>query len=337
MAGFSTECRRLKGVGSNAIDKIVEDRKKNGPFGSIFDFSSRIDTRVCNRRTIESLIKAGAFDELHQNRAQLLESIEDILSYAARKQEEDRLNQASLFGDISNGGMGMEEPKLRECEPWSNIMKLNKERELIGFYLSGHPLDKYKEDIRLFSSHTLVPGTLQNLADKSNVRIVGIITSVKRLNDRKGRPFAFLTLEDLEGVVEAITFNDVYDGHLGMIQTDTIVMLEGHIDKRDDQPKIIVKSIERVENLREKYQDQLQLNLKIETDMISKDELSQMAALFSLHKGNTPIRIMIHSKEAENPIPMNVRKYVVEPSSELLGSLRNLIGEESVGLVRSPG
>lgn len=327
----------IKGVGSGAIEQIVEERDTNGSFSSIFDFSSRIDTRVCNRRTIESLIQAGAFDELHKNRAQLLQSIEDILSYAARKQEEDRLNQVSLFGDANSGGMGMAEPKLRECEPWSNIMRLNKERDLIGFYLSGHPLDKYREDIRLFSSHTLEPEQMQKLSNKTNVRVVGIITSVKRVNDRKGRPFAFVTLEDLEGTIEIITFNDVYDSHLGMIQTDTIVMVEGHIDTRDDRPKIIAQSLERVENLREKYQDQLQLNLEIETGIVSKDDLNQMAALFSLHKGNTPIKLLIHSKEAKKPIPMNVRKYVVEPSNELLGSLRSLIGDESVGLVKSPG
>ncbi len=327
----------IKGVGSGAIEQIVEERNENGLFTSVFDFASRVDTRVCNRRTIESLIQAGAFDELHNNRAQLLESIEDILNYAARKQEENRLNQVSLFGDASSGGMGMAEPKLRECEPWSNIMRLNKERDLIGFYLSGHPLDRYREDISLFSSHTLEPAQLQNLSNKSNVRVVGIITSVKRVTDRKGRPFAFVTLEDLAGTIEVITFNDVYDSNLGMIQTDTIVMVEGHIDTRDDRPKIIAKSLERVENLREKYQDQLQLNLEIETEMVSKDDLNQMATLFSLHKGSTPIKLLIHSKEAEKPIPMNVRKYVVEPSNELLGSLRSIIGDESVGLIRSSG
>ncbi len=327
----------IKGVGSNAIKQIVEERQENSKFTSIFDFSSRIDTRVCNRRTIESLIQAGAFDELHQNRAQLLESIEDILSYASRKQEENRLNQASLFGDTSSGGMGMDEPRLRDCQPWSNIMRLNKERELIGFYLSGHPLDKYREDIRLFASHSLDPGNLENLSDKTQVRVVGIITSVKRLNDRKGRPFAFVSLEDLEGAIEAITFNDVYDSNLGMIQTDTIVMMEGHIDKRDDKPKIIVKSLERVENLREKYQDQLQLNLNIETASVTDDDLNEMATLFSLHKGNTPIKFIVYSNEADKPIPMNIRKFVVEPSNELLGSLKSLIGEESVGLVRFSG
>ena len=326
----------IKGVGSNAISQIVEDRENKGSFRSIFDFSSRIDTRVCNRRTIESLTQAGAFDDLHQNRAQLLESVEDILNYASRKQEEKRLNQASLFGGGSGGG-GVDEPKLRECEPWSNIMRLNKERELIGFYLSGHPLDKYREDIKLFASHTLEPEKLQKIANKSSVRVIGIITSVKRLNDRKGRPFAFLSVEDLQGGIEVITFNEVYDRSLGMIQEDTIVMIEGHIDRRDAQPKIIAKSLERVENLREKCQDQLQLTLALDTASISREELNQMATLFSLHKGSTQVKFRVYSEQTSDPISMSVRKYVVDPNNELIGSLRNIIGKNSVGLVRTSG
>lgn len=323
----------IKGVGASAIDRIVEARREGGEFTSIFDFAARVDTRVCNRRTIENLIKAGAFDELHPNRAQLLASVEDILSYASRKQEEIRLNQANLF-DMAPRQSGVDEPKLRECDPWSNILKLNNERELIGFYLSGHPLDKCREDIRLFASHDLSPETLEGLADRTTVRAIAIITSVRRLTDRKGRPFAFLLAEDLQGSVEAIAFSEVFDRHSGLIQPDTIVLMEGTVDKRDAQPKIILQSLERVENLREKFQEQLQLNLSLETDLLSKDDLHKLATLFTLHKGSTPVRLVVHSSHARGPIPMNVRKFVVDPSNELIGSLRNLIGEEAVGLVR---
>ncbi|MEX2599993.1 MAG: DNA polymerase III subunit alpha [Balneolaceae bacterium] len=327
----------IKGVGSNAIDQIVEEREENGTFRSIFEFSSRIDTRVCNRRTIESLIQAGAFDSFHENRAQLLASIEDILSYASRKQEEERLNQGSLFGGSDGGSSVVDEPRFREEEPWSNIERLKRERELIGFYLSGHPLDKHREDIRLFASHTLDSEALSQLPNRSTVRVVGIVTGVKRLNDRKGRPFAFIQLEDLEGAAESIAFNDVYDRYLGMIQVDTVVMIEGVVDKRDSQPKVIANSFERVENLREKFQNQLELMISLETDQLTRDELHKMASLFSVHKGSTPVRFQVYSKAVEEPFMMNVRKFVVDPSNELLAGLRDLIGEEAVGLIRSAG
>ncbi|MCC5908158.1 MAG: DNA polymerase III subunit alpha [Balneolaceae bacterium] len=323
----------IKGVGSAAIEQIVKERNEKGEFRSIFDFSSRIDTRVCNKKTIESLAQAGAFDTLHQNRAQLLASIEDVLSYAQRKQEEERLNQASLFGGSGGSGM-LSEPKLRECPPWTNIERLNKERELIGFYLSGHPLDRHKEDVSLFASHDLSEDTLGTLNDRESVKVIGIITAVKRVTDRKGRPMAFAQIEDLKGSTEMLIFSEVYDRHQGLIVPDTVVLAEGSISKKDNTPKIIANSLERVENLREKFQGQLELKVKLRTSELSKDDLLQMATLFSTHKGETPIRFEIRSDHAKKPINMNVRKFVVEPSNELLLGLRDLVGRKAVHLSR---
>ncbi len=325
----------IKGVGSAAIEQIVKERNEKGHFKNIFEFSARIDTRICNKKTIESLAQAGAFDSLHQNRAQLLASIEDVLSYASRKQEEERLNQVSLFGgDAASGGMSSE-PNLRDCPPWTNIERLNKERELIGFYLSGHPLDKFREDTRLFASHNLSEEVLARLNDREPIKIIGIITTVKRISDKKGRPMAFAQIEDLNGSAEALIFSDVYDRHQGLIAPDTVVMLEGSISKRDEPPKIIANSMERVENLREKFQSQLLLKLKLKTSELSKEDLHQMATLFSIHKGETPVKLVVSSMEAKAPLNMNIRKFVVEPSNELLSGLRNIIGKECVNLSRN--
>jgi len=324
----------IKGVGSAAIEQIVLERQENGSFRNIFDFSARIDTRVCNKKTIESLAQAGAFEVLHQNRAQLLASLEDILSYASRKQEDERLNQVSLFGDGAGGGGIVSEPKLRDCPPWTNIERLNKERELIGFYLSGHPLDRYKEDTKLFASHTLAEDGLTGLHDRESVRVIGIITAVRRISDKKGRPMAFIQVEDLRGTVEALVFSDVYDRHQGLIAPDTIILLEGTISKRDEPPKIIANSMERVQNLREKFQAQLMLILKLSTDSLSKEDLNQMATLMSIHKGETMVKFQVYSQHAKKPIRMNVRKFVVEPSNELLRGLRDIVGKDAVILSR---
>ncbi len=325
----------IKGVGSAAIEQLAKERNEKGPFRSIFDFSSRIDTRICNKKTIESLAQAGAFDSLHQNRAQLMASIDDVLSYASRKQEEERLNQVSLFGGAPGSGGIASEPKLRECPPWTNIERLNKERELIGFYLSGHPLDKYREDSKLFASHTLSDESLRKLNDRESVKVIGIFTAVKRISDKKGRPMAFAQIEDLHGATEVLIFSEVYDRHQGLIAPDTVVMIEGSISKRDDPPKIIANSLERVENLREMFQSKLQLKLHFKTDEISKDDFHRIATLFSIHKGETPVRLVVDSSPAKRPLKMNVRKFVVEPTNELLDGLRNIIGEESVMLQRN--
>ncbi|MEX0906492.1 MAG: DNA polymerase III subunit alpha [Balneolaceae bacterium] len=325
----------IKGVGSAAIEQIVKERHEKGLFKSIFDFSARIDTRVCNRRTMESLAQAGAFDSMHQNRAQLLASIEDVLSYATRRQEEERMNQASLFGGGAGGTGGIPEPKLRDRPKWTNIERLNKERELIGFYLSGHPLDRFREETALFASHTLSEEVLSDMNDRESLKIIGIITAVRRISDKKGRPMAFVQIEDLSGSAEVLVFSEVYDRHQGLIAPDTVILLEGTLTKRDEPPKIFANSMERVENLREKFQTQLQLKLNIQTGTLSKDDLHQMATLFSIHKGETPVKLVVNSEHAKGPLNMNIRKFVVEPNNELLTGLRNIIGTESVLLMRN--
>jgi DNA polymerase-3 subunit alpha len=325
----------IKGVGSSAIEQIAEERKERGEFRTIFDFASRIDTRVCNRRTIESLVQAGAFDTLHENRAQLLASVEDVISYASRKQEEERMNQASLFGGESADGISLDEPKLRECPKWSNIERLNRERELIGFYLSGHPLDRYREDIRLFASHTLADEKISAMNDREQVKILGIITNVKQVTDKKGRPMAFVQIEDLHGAMEVLVFSEVFDRHQGLLSADTIVLLDGTLSMRGGPAKIMANTMERVENLREKFQNQLMLKLQLQTSSLTHDDLKDMATLMSIHKGETPVTLRVESKHAKGPLRMNVRKFVVEPNNELLNGLRNIVGRDAVQLMRT--
>ncbi len=323
----------IKGVGGHAIDEIVSVRTEEGPYSSIFDFASKVDTRICNKKTLESLIIAGAFDTIDKNRAQLLYSIDDILAYASRIQEDRRLNQVSLFGEAGSGEM-QQEPKLRPSEPWSNIERLNKEREYIGFYLSGHPLDRYGDDTKLFSTHTLSSDSLNDLRDKTDIQFIAIITAIKKVIDKKGRPFAFIQAEDKYGVIEIIAFSDIYDRHLGVLQVDNILLMNGHVDMRSGQPKLIAKSFERVENLREKFQNQLRLNLQIDTSKISKDEINEIATLFSLNKGETNVKLSIKSEEAKAPFRMNVRKFVVDPNDDLLKSLREILTEDNVQLIK---
>jgi DNA polymerase-3 subunit alpha len=322
----------IKGVGSNAVAELVKERKENGTFKSVYDFASRIDSRVCNKRTLESLFQAGAFDSLNPNRRQLIANIDMILSYGARVQEMQQSNQSDLFGDGSGSASAIEEPSLEPVEPWSNIERLNKERELIGFYLSGHPLNKFREEIKLFCSHTLRPEELEELKDRTDVRCAGIITGVKRVTDKKGRPFAFLQMEDLHGSVEVIAFNDTYDRYLGMIQVDTLVVVDGNLDTRSGQPKIIANSFERIESMREKFQDKIELMLDINTDQISDEELQQMATLFQKHQGQTNVRFNVLSSEAKRPFAMHVRKFVIDPNEELMAGLKSLVGEEAVTL-----
>ena len=325
----------IKGVGSNVIQEIVKERRDNGKFESIYDFARRVDSSICNKRTLESLFQAGAFDKLNPNRRQLLQHMEIIISYGSRMQELANSNQSDLFGGGGDNASAIDEPELEPVESWSNIERLNKERELIGFYLSGHPLDKFKEDVQMFCSHTLDPQELEQLNDRTDVRVAGIITQVNRVTDKKGRPFAFLEMEDRNGAVEVVVFNDVYDSNLGMLQKDTRVVVDGSFDSSRGKLQIIANNFERIESMREKHQSQIELKIDIDTNFVEAEELQQMAELFRQHQGETDVRFNVLSSEAKRPFAMHVRKFVVDPNEELLDGLKKLVGEEAVKLKKN--
>lgn len=321
----------IKGVGSNAVVAIVEARKEEGPFKSLFDFTYRVDLKSCNRKTIESLIQAGALDDFTKNRAQLLESLDDAITYAVRKQEEKNRNQFSLFGDGTAGGGDMAEPRLREGVAWTNMERLKRERDHIGFFLSSHPLDKFREDIRLFSSHTLHPDSIKNCKDRDTIRLAGIITSSRIVRDKKGRPMAFCQLEDENGSIETIAFSEAYDKYLNLLSTDTIVMVEGNVDTRRGEPQIVVRTVDRIENVREKNQGRIKLNLTLDTRFVTEDDIQHLIGLLQQHKGHTSLGLRITNDQIRN-LPMNSRKFVVDPSDELIKEIRKILGRDMVDL-----
>ncbi|MEX0685993.1 MAG: DNA polymerase III subunit alpha [Balneolales bacterium] len=319
----------IKGVGSNGVDHFVEERKKNGPFKSLFDFTARVDLKSCNKKMIESLIIAGAFDTLEPDRAKLFAVLEDAIRYGLKKQHDDNMNQISLFGGGEEGNNEEVEPKLPDADPWSNMEKLKKERDLLGFYLSGHPLDRYQTDIKLFCSTGLGEMAMNILEDRSSVTASGIITTIKKVTDRKGRPFAFLNIEDRQGSCEIIAFSDVYDRFMNLLQTDNIIVVEGEISKRDGIPKIIARTIDRIENLRAKNQDNLRLRIRLDTEKLDHADLQGMAELFDQNRGKTQVAFDVVSPHSPK-LKMKVRKFVVEPSEEVYSELQRLIGKEKV-------
>ncbi len=323
----------IKGVGSGAIEAIVQEREENGAFKSIFDFAGRVDSRLCNKRAIESLIQAGAFDQLHENRAQVLASLEEVMAFGQRKQEETRRNQTSLFSGEKGSMTGLSEPRLREIQPWSMMEQLRRERESIGFYLSGHPLDRFREEIRLFTSQRLTEQTIHVITDRQQISLLGIITSIRRHVDSKRRPIAFLQVEDLDGSVEVCVFSESFDRYGGLLVEDTIVYVDGTL-RNDGQVRLIANSFERAENLREKYQDKLVLRMNIETDKVGEEELTLITRLFNSHRGKTPVELWVQSPGLTQPLPMMVRKFVVEPSDELVQELRRVLGDENVRLAK---
>ena len=234
---------------------IVEERAK-GPYRDIFDFCSRIDAGECNKRVVDSLIRAGAFDQTGANRPQMLAVYESAMdaNIARRKQNVD--GQISLFDLAFGGEMVIQEtralPPLPDC---TLRARLSMEREIAGVYITGHPLDDYRDTLSHFAFSTADLADLEEREDHGMaldgqiVEMGGILTEVKGKATKKGAYMGFITLEDLTGQIECLVFPKIYERYQGMMAPDDLVVLTGRLSIREDEsPKLLVESMDSLED-----------------------------------------------------------------------------------------
>jgi DNA polymerase-3 subunit alpha len=240
----------VKNVGLGAIEKIVEARESEGPFRSLFDFTARVDHRALNKRALDALIRAGAADALGGHRAQLMENLDQAISYGqARQAGRAGTNQVSLFGG-SLTGVAVVEPVLKPAARWDNAVVLRSEKELLGCWVSGHPLEVFRT--ALSTSASCTTDTLDDLPDGAAVVLGGIVTRIKINVDKKGKRMAFVSLEDFSGAVELVVFSDLYERKNSIIKLESMVMVSGKISKKEDEkPKIVLDNAELLEKVAE--------------------------------------------------------------------------------------
>lgn len=240
----------LKNVGKQAIDSMVSDREGSGSYSSLQDFATRIDPRQVNRRAMESLVKAGAFDCLNNNRAQLFSSIDLILAEANRSAEDRISAQTSLFGGAQSNEVTLILP---EADDWLPIDRLAFEFEAVGFYLSGHPLDEYKNALRRcrvipFSELT------QHAKNGSGreVLLAGVVMRRQERKSKKGNPFAFVEISDPTGRFEAVVFSDVLNSSRQLLEPGNGVVVNTEVDQQGDELKIRIQSVRAVDDVTSK-------------------------------------------------------------------------------------
>jgi DNA polymerase-3 subunit alpha len=220
----------VKNVGEGAMAAAIAERERGGDFTSLEDFCTRVDSRVANRKIIESLIKAGAFDFLGRDRAELFACIEETLAAATSSQRDRASGQVSLFGDLPRPTIVRRE---HEFVKWTEREKLSYEKELLGFYVTGHPLDAYTQ---LFASGKYQPiASLGELEDRARFTIAGAIAQVDRkFTKKEGKPFAVVWVEDLTGTLEVVLWNESYVPIANRLEAGTVIAIRGTIDKRED-------------------------------------------------------------------------------------------------------
>ena len=231
----------VKNVGEAAVDLIIAEREANGPFESIFDFCQRVDLTKVNKRVLESLIRCGAFDSTGVYRSRLMAVLEDALDYGQRIQRERNSAQMSLFGGGDGEGLAINLPVIPNIDEWDDHEKLQEEKETLGFFVTGHPLDRYKKVLEKFTNVDAL--SLREVADKSAVRIGGTISSAKVIRTRKEELMGFATLEDLNGSVEVVVFPSVYAACADMLASDTAVLVQGNAQVEESGVKILADEI----------------------------------------------------------------------------------------------
>ncbi len=316
----------VKNVGQAAIKKVVKERKKGGHFKTLFDLVKRVGSSALNRKVLESLIEAGALDTVAGTRAQKFASVQTAIDFGLKVRQSDKANdQPTLFDMSENEEFEIAEPELEDTQDWSKSERLNREKEVLGFYLSGHPLDDYREHIHAFSTIRLEEA--ETLRDRTVVRVCGIIQSLKTHIDRKNRTMAFFKIEDFSGTLEGLAFADPYEQYKELLTVDSLVVISGKVNIREGaDPKILVDEVLSLEEARKKYTKNLCLN--VDTEKMSSTTLDALKIILQDNAGNVPVYFNVQVPEGN--FMLKSRTLKVKPNIETIEKLREEIGRENV-------
>ncbi|PHR26429.1 MAG: DNA polymerase III subunit alpha [Desulfotalea sp.] len=282
----------VKNVGENALDSIVEERINSGKFTSISDFCNRVDSRKVNSRVIESLIKSGSFDSLGYHRAQYVAVLDQAMEQAKAVQRDLQSGQMSLFSIAPEAESRPElsHIPMPDIPEWEERKRLVHEKETVGFYITGHPLDDTIHEI-----NTIIDCQIQDLAewgDDQPVRIGGLIRTCKKLKSKRGDAMAFLTVEDLVDAVEIVVFPTTYAICEEILSSTDPIIIQGTVQKDERGPKIIADSIDSLPDAREKYTHSARIKLK--SDKLSRQQLEKVKKTLYQFHGSCPVNLTLH-------------------------------------------
>ncbi|MBT8284179.1 MAG: DNA polymerase III subunit alpha [Flavobacteriaceae bacterium] len=325
----------IKGVGQSAVKTIVEERKANGPFKSVFDLAKRIDLRAANKKAFENLALAGGFDSFGDtHRAQYfhLEGegvtfLEKVIRYGAKFQENENSAQVSLFGETSE--VQIPEPVVPPCVEWGTMEKLRKEKEVVGIYISGHPLDDFNAEITAFANANV--SFFHNLEDQINreLSFAGVITDVQHRVSRNGKGWALFTLEDYTDSFEFRIFGEEYlkFRHFLMINSFVFIKVfvrEGWVNRETGKkggPRMQFNQFMLLQEVMENYARKLTIKLNI--DQLKEEKILDLKDTLRSHKGKHPLQFTVYEMQEEIKVTLSSRKQKVQISSELLATLKD--------------
>jgi DNA polymerase III subunit alpha len=328
----------VKNVGEGAILSMLAVRAEQRRIDSIFTLCEQVDQRLVNKRPLESLVKAGAFDSLAggssdsaegrpvaAKRARLFAAVDRAIEHGQRHQRDREKGQSQLFGGGDDGDSGAAIP-LPECPPWSEAQQLAFEKEALGLYMSGHPLERFSEELKAFGAQRIGDLT-QSLAD---VWIAGIVSGLRPLKTKKGDRMAVFTADDIAGGVEVVVFPETFGkcGHL--IAADAMLLVRGKFEKDDESARIVATELQPIAMLKERTTREVVIHLQAP----SRTMLEALAELLSRHRGDRRVLLELATKKNGNP-SLRVRADVaqrVRPSEKLVEEVEQLCGVGTIEL-----
>jgi len=320
----------IKGVGSKPVDSILEERLKNGEYKSIFDFASRVNLRTCNKRVFESLILAGGVDSFGKiNRAQYFADdasgkvfLENVLRFGAKIQENNDPTQFSMFGGSSSVDTPSPEPA--KVPEWPTLARLSKEKEVVGIYISGHPLDDYKLEMDTFCKG--VVGDLARVDELPNqeLRIAGVVTDVQHRTTKHGQPFGTFDLEDYSDTSKQFVFGESYLKFRHILDIGRFVYVSGRVQKKKfgDELEFKINSMELLAELREKKTKAVVLT--VNSNDINDRSIDELYSLASTNVGNIQLKFHVKDTATNAIVKMPSRNVKVNIDNEFLKKIEEL-------------
>ncbi|AUG39423.1 DNA polymerase III subunit alpha [Pseudomonas chlororaphis] len=332
----------IKGVGEGPVEAIVEARAEGGPFKDLFDFCSRVDLKRINKRTLDALIRSGALDRLgpyfhdelkayqaniDRNRAVLLSALEEAVKAAEQTARTADSGHADLFGGVFVEEDADVYANHRKAKELTLKERLKGEKDTLGLYLTGHPIDEYEGEIRRFARQRIVD--LKPARDTQTV--AGMIIALRVMKNKKGDKMGFITLDDRSGRIEASLFADAFHSAQSLLQTDAMVVVEGEVSNDDFSGglRLRVKRVMSMEDARTNLAESLRL--KVHTEALKGDQLRWLGELCKRHRGACPIS-MEYTKEDAKALLQFGEAWRIDPADALIQALRDQFGRDNVFL-----
>ena len=317
----------IKGVGEAAVEALLAARSLGGTFINLEDLCGRVEPKAINRKALESLIKAGACDSVGPNRATVFHQIDGSMARATANASDKSRGQVSFFDTFEAAPAArqrVENPVVQE--DWPVAQKLADEKELVGFYVSGHPLGPYEKLLSRHTTHTIEE--LAALPNRSMIRIGGLVSAVQKgVSKKTGKPYAMVTLEDMTGTVTALAMNESYDRYTELFVVNQALLVTAEVSTGEERPKLFPQEILPLDAAPKKFTKRVQLRLR--SDQLGDTRLADLKALIEAHSGSVVVYLCIRMPGGESVWIEPNDRYQVTPSREFEAAITGLFGSES--------